>query len=104
MSSERPTLEEQFPKMFNDESVASFNKRQDNPFNLPEGFYRVIGRSGGSLGLGHYCPACKLHTPLADATVGVRHCRRVDKLPEGFIAQRIFWFRLKDFKLSRGRY
>jgi hypothetical protein len=77
-----------------------FNKTQTNPFNLPEGFHKVIAASGRDMGLGHYCVRCKLHTK-AGAENGVKHCGRIDTVPTGFFSRAAFYFKLKTYTLPR---
>lgn len=63
--------------------IHQFNKTQTNPFNVPEGFHKVIAASGRDMGLGHYCVRCRLQTK-AGAETGVKHCGRIDTIPTGF--------------------
>ncbi len=57
--------------------------KQSNPFNLPIGFHRVQTARGESVGLGFFCPGCKLHIP-SYAPDQVKHCGTVAVLPTGF--------------------
>jgi len=58
--------------------------RQDNPLRLPvtpTGFYSVKDAVGHSLGMGFYCPRCKLHYP-ANAPHEIKHCGKVTLFPK----------------------
>ncbi len=49
--------------MFTALGCAEENEKQNNPLNLPEGFYHSKTSDGRDLGLGYYCPKCKLNFP-----------------------------------------
>jgi hypothetical protein len=61
------------------------NKRQDNPMNLPVGFFRVESMSGQYVRDDHYCPRCKVHTKGVNRMPqGVKHCGKTEVRPVGF--------------------
>jgi hypothetical protein len=71
------------------------NKRQGNPFNVPEGWHKVV--AGGGESFGFFCPVCKLQMLTAGLTV--KHCRRTETRPTGRLALR----RLKKFTPQAGQ-
>jgi hypothetical protein len=76
--------------------MAEDNKHQGNPFNVPEGWHKVVTASGGE-SFGFYCNTCKLQMLNAGATV--KHCRRVETRPSG----RLALLRLKSFTPGPGQ-
>lgn len=68
--------------------------KQSNPLNLPIGFHWVETARGEAVGLGFYCPACKLHIP-SHAPDQVKHCRAVSEVPTVPTGLRRFWPRTK---------
>ncbi|SRR6266852_1256698 len=92
-----PSLEAQHQEILN--RCSGYNARQDNPFGLPVGFFKVLSWRGESRGFGFYCPKCKLHVP-GYAGREVRHCGTTSALPTG----RFAWLkilRLKTYRLSQ---
>jgi hypothetical protein len=74
--------------------VEAFNATQDNPLNLPSGFHHAVSARGESVGLGYYCPKCKIHFP-SHAPDQVKHCGTVSAKPTRFFARR----KLKTYRL-----
>lgn len=92
---ETHSLEYQHQELVN--ALAEDNKREDNPWEVPEGFHKAYGaESGSQMGLGFYCPKCKLHI-LANAPMAVKHCGTMTPQPTGTLAM----LRLKKFHLSK---
>ena len=89
--------------IFSDPSVAEFNKKQNNPMNLPNGFHEVLSAEGRKMGFGFYCEICKLHFP-GNAPKEVRHCGKVSRLPEGLFEWMKFFFNVKTVKIARRWY
>lgn len=80
------TLDQQFAKIC--EAMEVENRRAGNPLGIPAGFYKAFGITGKPIGLGFYCPNCKLNIP-GDAEKkpgGIVHCGRVDRFPVGLPA------------------
>jgi hypothetical protein len=95
---DEPSLEMQMDKI--GAEIKTFNKTQNNVFNVPEGFHRVRNAAGKELGLGHFCIRCKLHTTVG-AQSGVKHCGRVDTVPTNFVKRALFFVKLKTYELPR---
>lgn len=74
--------------------VEAFNATQDNPLNLPSGFHHVVSARGESVGLGYYCPKCKIHFP-SHAPDRVAHCGTVSIQPQSWFARR----KMQTYKL-----
>ena len=88
--------------IFTSFGCAEFNKTQDNPLNLPAGFFEVQTAGGDKLGFGYYCPKCKLH--VTHNAKAVKHCDKVEEIPTSFFARRKFFWNLKTVKIQRRWY
>lgn len=76
------------------------NAKLANPWGFPTttGFFRVLGRSGTAYGLGFYCQKCGLEIRHgAEKPSGVKHCRKVDRVPTNWLKRILFFAFLRTW-------
>jgi hypothetical protein len=74
------TLEQQMSAI--ERRIAKENAEAPNPWGVPTGFFKVQSSGGKDLGLGFYCPKCRLvvrcHAPHV-----IKHCETESQFPTG---------------------
>lgn len=75
---EQLPIEKQYELLVGD--IDRENAKQDNPLQLPTGFFQVLTRGGSKAGLGYYCPKCKLH--VTNVAGPFKHCGQTTELPQ----------------------
>ena len=92
-----PSLEEQYlasvgadPKC--EMATPLRDKSQANPQKYPEGFFKLLARSGRRLGLGFFCSKCGVSALGLTTKNTVKHCGgKVESVPTGWASRTAFW-------------
>lgn len=102
-----PSLEEQYLSLVGADPKCEMatplrDKSQYNPQKYPEGFFKLLARSGRRLGLGFFCSKCGVSALGLTTKNTVKHCgNKVERVPTGWASRTAFWLRLKEYTMPR---